>query len=146
LTDHNAWRPSILIAEDDPTIGELLVLALTRAGFLPRLATDGRQALADLTRTAPDLLLLDIGLPEMDGLAVLGILRPSSDLPILVMTARHSEADVQQALRLGADDYITKPFEMPVLIRRVQRLLSRRRSAGSATVPLSENGDPSSLA
>lgn len=57
MTDHNAWRPSVLIAEDDPTIGELLVLALARAGFLPRLATDGRQALADLTRAPPDLLL-----------------------------------------------------------------------------------------
>ncbi|GAA2934780.1 response regulator transcription factor [Streptomyces thioluteus] len=117
----------ILVAEDDTDLALALRTLLTRAGYEVVPAEDGREALRLLFAERPALLILDIGLPELDGWAVLERTRDLSDLPVLLLTARGAETDRVRGLRSGADDYLPKPFGNDELLARVEALL--RRSA-----------------
>lgn len=118
-------QTTILIADDDPHIREVLGIALRRAGYEILSAAQGAVALKMAQRDAPDLMVLDIGLPEMDGLEVCRRLRAGSDLPVLFLTARDDEVDRILGLELGADDYVTKPFSPRELVARVKAILKR---------------------
>ncbi|MEM9967492.1 MAG: response regulator transcription factor [Pseudomonadota bacterium] len=115
----------ILIVDDDPSIRDVIGFAMEQAGFVIALAEDGTAALASARRTPPDLVVLDIGLPEMDGFDVCRELRKSSDVPILFLTARDDEIDRVLGLELGGDDYVTKPFSPRELIARTKAILKR---------------------
>jgi len=118
-------QTTILIADDDPHIREVLEIALHRAGYRTISASHGVSALQMAAQDAPDLMVLDIGLPEMDGLEVCRRLRAHSDLPVLFLTARDDEVDRILGLELGADDYVTKPFSPRELVARVKAILKR---------------------
>lgn len=115
----------ILIVDDDPHIREIIGFALQSAGFSPHFAADGVAALAHIKATPPQLVVLDIGLPEMDGLEVCRALRKTSDLPVLFLTARDDEIDRVIGLEIGGDDYVTKPFSPRELVARVKAILKR---------------------
>jgi len=116
---------TILVVDDEPKITQLVQDYLERAGFGVRVAHDGKLALSLARTEKPDLLILDLGLPGMDGLDVTRELRKSSDAPIIMLTARSEETDKLVGLELGADDYITKPFSPKELVARV-RVVFRR--------------------
>lgn len=118
----------ILVVDDDPRLRDLLRVALERAGFAVLTAGDGQSALVRAARDRPDLVVLDIGLPELDGLEVCRRIRARSDLPVLFLTARDDEIDRVLGLELGADDYVTKPFSPREVVARVRAIL--RRGAG----------------
>lgn len=120
----------ILIVDDDPRLRDLVRIALERAGFAVLTAADGRTALIHTNREAPDLIVLDIGLPEMDGFEVCRRIRGGSEVPILFLTARDDEVDRILGLELGADDYVTKPFSPRELVARVRAILKRSRGTG----------------
>jgi two-component system OmpR family response regulator len=122
----------VLVADDDPQVREVIVLALERAGFSAITAADGQAALRNARREAPDLLVLDIGLPEIDGLEVCRRLRAETALPILFLTARDDEVDRVIGLEIGADDYLTKPFSPRELIARIKAILRRGRNGAPA--------------
>ena len=115
----------ILVADDDGQIRDVLRIALGQAGFAVAEAADGRAALELAESLRPDLVVLDIGMPEMDGLEVCRALRKSSDLPILFLTAQSDEVDRIVGLELGADDYVAKPFSPRELVARVKAILKR---------------------
>ena len=117
----------LLVVEDEPTLRETLEYNLTRQGYQVSTAVDGRQALETARREQPDLILLDIMLPGLDGLEVCRILRQEMNVPIIMLTARTDEVDKVVGLELGADDYITKPFSMRELLARVKAALRRQR-------------------
>jgi two-component system OmpR family response regulator len=119
----------ILIVDDDPQIREVLTIALERGGFAVLRAGEGQAALRMAARETPDLMILDIGLPEMDGLEVCRRLRATSDLPVLFLTARDDEVDRILGLEMGADDYVTKPFSPRELVARVRAILKRSKAA-----------------
>ncbi|MEN3309570.1 MAG: hypothetical protein V7603_5772 [Micromonosporaceae bacterium] len=121
----------LLMVEDDPDITLALRLLFTRAGYEVNHAGDGRSGLREAYASHPDLVVLDVGLPEMDGWQVLERLRDVSDVPVLVLTAHGQETDKVRGLRSGADDYLTKPFANAELLARVEALL--RRSSNAAT-------------
>jgi DNA-binding response OmpR family regulator len=121
----------LLVVEDDPDIAMALRLLLTRAGHEVAHAKDGRTGLRDAYTGRPELVILDIGLPGLDGWQVLERLRDVSDVPVLLLTAHGQESDKVRGLRGGADDYLTKPFTNAELVARVEALL--RRSAGPAS-------------
>ncbi len=115
---------TILIVEDDPSIMLGLRLNLTRAGYRVRTADDGHRALAELARERPDLLLLDLMLPGVDGLEILQRVRAEDEtLPVVVLTALGAEGDKIRGLDLGANDYVTKPFSVAELLARVRAAL-----------------------
>jgi DNA-binding response OmpR family regulator len=116
---------SILVVEDEQKIVTLVRDYLENAGFKVTSAGDGRLALAQARSEKPDLVVLDLGLPELDGLDVIRALRKESDVPIIVLTARAEESDKLVGLELGADDYITKPFSPKELVARVRTVLRR---------------------
>lgn len=122
----------ILIVDDDPRLRDLLRIAVERAGFTAATVADGQAALVAARRDAPDLMVLDIGLPEMDGFEVCRRLRATSDLPILFLTARDDEVDRIVGLELGADDYVTKPFSPREVVARIRAILKRSSGAGQA--------------
>lgn len=128
----------ILIVDDDPRLRDLLRLALERAGHAVASAGDGRAALVALAREAPDLVILDVGLPEMDGFETCRRIRATSEVPILFLTARDDEIDRVLGLELGADDYVTKPFSPREVVARVRAIL--KRSAGAAPQLLALGG------
>ena len=117
----------ILVVEDEPTLVETLRYNLKRQGYVVSVATDGLMALSLARKEQPDLILLDIMLPEMDGIEVCRILRQEMTAPIIMLTARDEEIDKVVGLEVGADDYITKPFSMRELIARVKANLRRVR-------------------
>src|SRR4029450_750951 len=114
---------------DDPDLALALRLLFTRAGHVVKEVPDGRAALREAYAERPDLVVLDVGLPEMDGWQVLERLRDLSDVPVLLLTAHGQEAEKVRGLRGGADDYLTKPFANNELLARVEALL-RRSSSG----------------
>lgn len=126
----------ILIVEDDQAIAAGLALNLKIAGYVPTIVHDGEEAMAALATQRPDLILLDINLPRKNGLAVITELRRAGDVtPIIMVSARSDEFDKVAALRLGADDYVTKPFSLAELMARVDAVLRR---AGPAVAPPSQ--------
>lgn len=116
---------TILIVDDDPQIRDVLGLALERAGFRTVMARDGAEGLRAARSESPSLAVLDIGLPEMDGLELCKAIRREADLPILFLTARDDEVDRILGLELGGDDYVTKPFSPRELVARVRAILKR---------------------
>jgi two-component system alkaline phosphatase synthesis response regulator PhoP len=117
---------TILVVDDEPKIARLLRDYLERAGFGVSIAHDGREALMRARTERPDLVILDLGLPALDGLDVTRQLRRDGDLPILMLTARDDETDRVAGLELGADDYVTKPFSPREVVARVRAILRRR--------------------
>ncbi len=120
----------ILVAEDDPSIQALLHDFLEDAGYEVTIASDGREALEAYAVRPFDLILLDIMLPQMDGYGVCRAIRRKSDIPIIMLTALDDEQNQLKGLDLQADDYITKPFSMPVLIRKIAAVLRRSMKQG----------------
>ncbi|MCF2904926.1 response regulator transcription factor [Octadecabacter sp. CECT 8868] len=116
---------TILIVDDDADIRDVVRIALSQAGFQTQEAGDGRAALAAIAAAKPDLVVLDIGLPEMDGLEVCRTVRVTSDVPILFLTAQDDEIDRIVGLEMGADDYLSKPFSPRELVARVKAILRR---------------------
>jgi DNA-binding response OmpR family regulator len=121
--------PVVLIIEDDPDIRHLLGIRMKLAGYAPLQADDGLVGLRALHESHPDLVILDIGLPGMDGWEVLHRIRDVSDVPVLILSARGLEAEKVRGLQSGADDYVTKPFGHQELVARVHALLRRQPTA-----------------
>lgn len=115
----------VLVVDDDPHIREVVCFALHKAGFATLEAADGEAALVRFRRESPDLLVLDILMPELDGIAVCRALRRHSSVPILFLSSKDDEVDRILGLDLGADDYLTKPFSPRELVARVRALLRR---------------------
>lgn len=122
----------ILVVDDEPQIRRAMQTGLTAHGYEVVVAEDGERALAAVVDTAPDLVFLDLGLPDIDGAEVIRRLRSFSSIPVIVVSVRDAQADKVEALDAGADDYVTKPFAM-------EELLARARAA------LRRSGDPSSV-
>jgi DNA-binding response OmpR family regulator len=125
-------KAKILLVDDEPDALEVLGFKLREAGFTPLFAKDGARALAVARDERPDLIVLDLMLPEIDGLEVCKILRrvpATAGIPILMLTARAAEMDRIVGLELGADDYVTKPFSPRELVLRIRKLLERTRPA-----------------
>jgi DNA-binding response OmpR family regulator len=135
-------RGSLLLVDDEPTITEVLAKYLERAGYATRSAADGEQALALAGDVMPDLVVLDLMLPGMDGLEVMRRLRALGDpalrreVPIILLTARGEESDRVIGLRLGADDYVVKPFSPTELVARVDAILRRVEPAVDGAEPI----------
>jgi two-component system, OmpR family, alkaline phosphatase synthesis response regulator PhoP len=121
---------TILVVDDEPKITQLVRDYLQSAGFEVVTAGDGREALMRAHTDRPDLVILDLGLPQLDGLDVTRSLRRDGDLPIIMLTARDDETDKLIGLELGADDYVTKPFSPRELVARVRAVLRRRDRGG----------------
>ncbi len=124
----------ILIVDDEPEIVRLVVDYLAEAGFTTDTARTGPDAISRAQTDPADLIVLDLGLPGMDGLDVTRTLRRGSDVPIIMLTARDDETDKLIGLELGADDYVTKPFSPRELVARVRAVLRRRAGAGQSDV------------
>ena len=122
----------ILLVEDDPSIREVTAIGLRAAGFEVDAAPDGAAGLERWRRERPDLVLLDVMLPKLDGLEVCREIRRESTVPIVMLTARGDSIDVVVGLEAGADDYVRKPFEMPELVARIRAALRRRRGTAEA--------------
>ncbi len=122
-----AEKPKVLVVEDEPVLLETLEYNLTRQGYAVLTATNGHQALQLARAQQPDVIILDLMLPGLDGLEVCRILRQEMNVPVLMLTARADEVDKIVGLEVGADDYMTKPFSMRELLARVKALLRRVR-------------------
>ncbi len=129
-------RPAtVLIAEDDPDILALVARLIERAGHNVIRATDGQEALKQLFDRRPDLVLLDVGMPKLNGWQVLERIREVSDVPVLMLTAESQEMDKVRGLREGADDFVSKPFGRQELAARVDALLRRSMRSGPVEAP-----------
>lgn len=119
--------PRILVVEDEPNLSEVLEAYLRRDGFRTERAADGESALRLFREAKPDLILLDVMLPKLDGFEVLRRVRQAGDTPVIMVTARVEDVDRLVGLRMGADDYVIKPFNPPEVIERVKAVLRRAR-------------------
>ena len=126
--------PRVLVVEDDEEIAQVLQRSLRLEGYEVRVAADGEAALDQSAAFNPDLVILDLGLPRLDGLEVARRLRSADDVPILMLTARDALESRVEGLDAGADDYLVKPFERQELLARLRALLRRRPPRGSASV------------
>ncbi|MCL2783710.1 MAG: response regulator transcription factor [Propionibacteriaceae bacterium] len=120
---------AVLLVEDDDTLREALVYLLRREGHEVHAAADGQAALDSFARRPPDIILLDLMIPVIDGVEVCRRVRETSSVPIIMVTAKNTEADIVLGLELGADDYITKPFSTPELLARIRSAIRRGRSS-----------------
>ncbi len=134
----NPMPPLILVADDEEKIRSMVCDYLEKLGFRTLAVPDGFQAMDALETAKPDLMLLDVMMPGLDGFALAKILRNRSTVPILFMTARTEESDRVLGLELGADDYISKPFSLRELTARVQAVLRRSQRGGSTSPPPGE--------
>ena len=125
----------ILVADDDPHIREVIAFALEKAGMVTQAVADGAAALRAFEQRTPGLVVLDVGMPEMDGLEVCRLIRRTSDVPILFLSARDEEIDRILGLEMGGDDYVTKPFSPRELVARVNVILRRARAAPAVEAP-----------
>jgi DNA-binding response OmpR family regulator len=123
----------ILLVEDEPSISEIAELYLKRAGYEVEAVKDGHAAMSSLQHELPDLLVLDLMLPGMDGLSITRWLRDRSEVPIIMLTARREESDRIAGLEMGADDYVVKPFSPQELVSRVRAVLRRSRASVDET-------------
>jgi DNA-binding response OmpR family regulator len=121
-------RGTVLVVDDEPMVREVVVTYLERDGFTVREASDGKSALRAIEESPPDLVVLDVMLPKIDGFTVLGEVRRRSDVPVILLTARTEELDRVLGLELGADDYVVKPFSPRELAARVRTVLRRAGS------------------
>lgn len=119
----------VLVVDDEPQILRTLTINLRASGYEVVAAADGTEALAAAQESAPDAVVLDLGLPDVDGVTVITVLRGRSDVPILVLSGRSDSADKVDALDAGADDYVTKPFGMDELLARLRAMLRRTTPA-----------------
>ena len=115
----------ILVVDDEPSVTDLIAYNLRKSLYDVRIAADGREALRLVREYSPDLILLDLMIPEVDGLDVCREIRRSSDVPVIMITARGEEVDRVLGLEIGADDYVTKPFSMRELLARIKAVLRR---------------------
>ena len=129
----------LLLVEDDASIREVATLGLTQAGFRVTTAADGREGLLHFRQTPFDLVILDVMLPNLDGYEVCRQIRAESRVPIIMLSAKSDTVDVVVGLELGADDYVTKPFEMPELVARARAAL--RRASAVPDEPVLIRGD-----
>jgi two-component system response regulator RegX3 len=139
LTEHEDAVPrmarTILVVDDEATLRETVVDALEAEGFTVIAAADGREALTRFRADRPDLVLLDLMLPELSGIEVCRIIRAESGVPIVMLTAKDSELDKVVGLELGADDYVTKPFSLRELSARIRALFRRAEQAATEQNP-----------
>lgn len=133
-------RPVILVVDDEPQILRVMRASLPARGYVVRTAPGGEEALDEIRKEAPDLIVLDLVMPKMSGLDVCRRVREFSPVPIIVLSAKGSEADKIAALDLGADDYVTKPFSLDELLARVRAVL-RRSPAADANEAVLRAGD-----
>ena len=132
----------ILLVEDEESLAESIRYSLEQEGFTVTLAVDGRKAIERFRSDDPDLVILDLMLPELSGLDVCRLIRQESNVPIVMVTAKDSEADKVAGLELGADDYVTKPFSIRELVSRVRAHLRRARMQAPAAAEEMLNGGP----
>jgi len=130
--------PRVLVIEDDDAIAQVLQRSLRMEGYEVRIAGDGVTALDEAHAFLPDLVILDLGLPRLDGVEVAKTIRRDDDVPILVLTARDGVESRVQGLDAGADDYLVKPFERQELLARLRALLRRRPPRGQATLTMGD--------
>jgi len=128
-------KETILIIDDDQDLARIVQLSLDREGYQTVVATSGLEGLQEAYRVQPDLVILDIMMPGMDGWEVCRRLGEMSNVPILMLTAKGTEADIVKGLQIGADDYLTKPFSVAELIARIQALLRRAGSQSQTDKP-----------
>ena len=136
-------RPHILVVDDDPHLREVVGFALTQAGFQVEQASDGRAGLEQVRRSVPALIVLDVMMPEMDGLELCREVRRTHEVPIVFLSSRDDEVDRILGLELGGDDYLTKPFSPRELVARVKAVL--RRSRARASPPAAPASKPSEV-
>ncbi len=139
MGDNNSHMQKIMIIEDDPAIREELALLLENEGYSSLVVTDFTDIPEQALREYPDLILLDIGLPGRDGFSLCTALRKAVPAPVIFVTSRDAGADEVRALSLGGDDYITKPYSVPVLLARIKAVL-RRSGCGSEPADVLEVG------
>jgi two-component system, OmpR family, response regulator MprA len=130
--------PRVLVVEDDEEIAQVLQRSLRLEGYEVRIAGDGEQALDQSAAFNPDLVILDLGLPKLDGIEVARRLRSADDVPILMLTARDALEARVEGLDSGADDYLVKPFERQELLARMRALLRRRPPRGAASLTVAD--------
>jgi two-component system, OmpR family, response regulator ResD len=135
-----ASRGSVLVVDDEPTITEVVSRYLERAGYSAHVAADGPAALQVAAETRPDLVVLDLMMPGMDGLEVMRLLRERQPVLIILLTAKGEQSDRIAGLRLGADDYVVKPFSPAELVARVDAVLRRVEHSPQLTEPISFDG------
>ena len=121
----------ILVVEDEPKIREILVEFLREYGYIVDCASDGLEGINSFNTNNYDLIILDVMMPKVDGFAVLELIRKTCDIPVILLTALESEMEQMKGFDLGVDDYITKPFSMNLLIRRVEAVLRRKNTTES---------------
>lgn len=138
MTDAEPLTGRVLVVEDDEEIADVLRRSLRQEGHEVRTAVDGEDALEAARDFIPDLVVLDLGLPKIDGVEVCRRLRTDSDVPILILTARTDTDDRVRGLDAGADDYLVKPFERAELLARLRALMRRRPPRGSASLRVAD--------
>lgn len=131
----------ILVVDDEKPISDIMKFNLTKEGYEVHVAADGEEALQKVDEVHPDLILLDLMLPKMDGLEVARQVRKNYDMPIIMVTAKDSELDKVLGLELGADDYVTKPFSNRELVARVKANLRRQGTPSAQPAEVEENSD-----
>jgi two-component system response regulator MprA len=138
VIDGHERQARVLIVEDDDDIAQVLQRSLRLEGYETRIAGDGEAALGAANDFVPDLVVLDLGLPKLDGMDVARRLRAADDVPILMLTARDALESRVEGLDAGADDYLVKPFERQELLARLRALLRRRPPRGSASLVVAD--------
>lgn len=123
----------ILVVDDDPVLSELISYNLTTEGYTVFIAADGQEGVRKFHETRPDLVILDVSMPKLNGFEVMQRVREMSDTPVIMLTAQGRENDIVRGLDLGADDYMTKPFRLGELLARIRANLRRAQTAPAAT-------------